>query len=53
MTIDHIKPKAKGGTDADKNLATCCLRCNKKKGCKTWDTKFLGIEFERDKTPGL
>ena len=27
-TIDHLVPIAKGGTDHDENLVSCCRRCN-------------------------
>ena len=33
-TVDHIKPKAWGGTDAESNLETLCKECNRKKGCR-------------------
>jgi hypothetical protein len=35
LTIDHVKPKSRGGGDTWKNLATCCLECNLKKGNRT------------------
>lgn len=28
ITLDHIVPRAKGGTDDPTNLVTACLRCN-------------------------
>lgn len=31
MTIDHIIPKAEGGTDSESNLIACCKECNTKK----------------------
>lgn len=31
MTIDHIIPKAEGGTDLESNLIACCKECNAKK----------------------
>jgi hypothetical protein len=43
ITLDHIKPRTKGGTDDPKNLVTACLRCN----CQKKDqniTKFAGAE---------
>jgi len=30
-TIDHVKPKALGGSDSDMNLTGCCRRCNTRK----------------------
>lgn len=32
MTIDHIKPKSRGGTNHFNNLQPCCWLCNQKKG---------------------
>lgn len=31
MTIDHIKPKSKGGARGVSNWQTCCVKCNVKK----------------------
>lgn len=28
ITLDHLKPRTKGGTDDPSNLVTACLRCN-------------------------
>jgi len=35
LTIDHIVPKAKGGTDSWENLICACTLCNNKKGDRT------------------
>lgn len=35
LTVDHIKPKSKGGGYTWENLVTCCRRCNNKKDDKT------------------
>jgi len=35
LTIDHVLPKSRGGDNSWKNLVTCCLSCNLKKGNKT------------------
>jgi hypothetical protein len=32
LTVDHIQPHAKGGTDDLDNLVYCCVRCNQYKG---------------------
>jgi len=31
-TIDHIKPKFKGGHSTRSNMGACCGKCNSKKG---------------------
>jgi hypothetical protein len=35
LTIEHIIPKAQGGTDADENLWLSCRLCNEAKGIQT------------------
>lgn len=37
MTIDHLTPKSRGGTDELANLVVCCRSCNSTKGVKTLD----------------
>jgi 5-methylcytosine-specific restriction endonuclease McrA len=37
LTIDHIKPKCKGGTSEPKNLQTLCWFCNQSKKAFTLD----------------
>lgn len=32
LEVDHIIPRAEGGTDDRSNLATACFRCNRGKG---------------------
>lgn len=34
LTLDHVKPKSKGGNNTWENLVTCCQNCNVKKGDK-------------------
>jgi len=34
LTIDHVKPKSKGGKNSWDNLVTCCGTCNVTKGDK-------------------
>lgn len=31
LTLDHFRPKSKGGSDALSNLIYCCVRCNQYK----------------------
>jgi 5-methylcytosine-specific restriction endonuclease McrA len=35
LTLDHVIPKSRGGKSSWDNLATCCFKCNNKKGDKT------------------
>lgn len=35
LTIDHIVPKSRGGTNDWTNLTTCCIKCNLKKADRT------------------
>lgn len=32
MTIDHVVPQSKGGSNAPSNCVPCCRSCNSKKG---------------------
>lgn len=35
LTLDHIVPVSRGGSDDIENLVTCCHRCNSIKGART------------------
>jgi 5-methylcytosine-specific restriction endonuclease McrA len=46
-TLDHIIPKAKGGTDRIENRQLYCLKCNREKGDQfPWPTPKAADEFE-------
>jgi len=35
LTLDHVLPRSRGGSNDWANLVTCCLSCNLKKGNRT------------------
>ena len=37
MALDHIVPRARGGTNALENLQLLCHHCNSVKGVRSWD----------------
>lgn len=45
LQIEHIYPKAKGGTNRISNLSLACSKCNQKKGTKSID-QFLAKKPE-------
>ena len=45
LTIDHIVPKAKGGTDFTKNCLCACHQCNQDKGHTPVEDWYLSQEF--------
>lgn len=32
LTLDHVKPHSKGGSNHESNLVTCCQKCNSSRG---------------------
>ena len=49
FTIDHVKPKAKGGKDTWENLVTACLPCNNKKGNRTPEEANMNLKIKPHK----
>lgn len=37
LTVDHIVPRSRGGSEADSNLVTACRSCNSSKRNKSYD----------------
>lgn len=46
-TIDHVVPKALGGSGLRENLALACLDCNRKKGCKAPHVWYMELMTEK------
>ena len=44
LTVDHVRPKSKGGTDTADNLVTACRPCNQAKGSMHVDV-FMQISL--------
>lgn len=45
LTLDHVVPQSKGGTDFTKNLVCCCHSCNQSKGHNFWEDWYFSQEF--------
>lgn len=45
LVVDHVLPKALGGSDSIDNLCAACYRCNEFKGVKTHDLDPATGEF--------
>jgi len=50
LTIDHIIPKSRGGSDSWDNLVSACKRCNNKKADKTPEESELHL-IKRPRRP--
>jgi len=44
-TVDHLKPKSKGGSSLRSNLIPACRSCNADKGSESWLVWFQRQEF--------
>jgi hypothetical protein len=36
LSLDHLTPSSKGGSNKESNLVTCCSRCNSSRGARPW-----------------
>lgn len=40
LTLDHVKPRSKGGQDLTRNLVPACSRCNTDKASQEWKSWY-------------
>jgi len=45
LTIDHVIPRCKGGTDFSKNVVCCCSSCNQSKSHDPWEEWYSSQDF--------
>jgi predicted restriction endonuclease len=45
LTLDHITPRANGGTDRITNLLCACKECNNSKGHQKWNEWYMNQDF--------
>lgn len=45
LTLDHITPRSKGGSDRLANVLCACKKCNNSKGHQMWSEWFLQQSF--------
>jgi len=50
LTVDHVKPKAKGGEDRTSNCVPACKRCNHSKGSQDWRTWYARQSFYNEQS---
>lgn len=46
LTIDHVRPKSRGGRDTWTNLVAACVSCNNRKGDRTPDEANMELTRE-------
>jgi len=47
-TVDHLKPRSRGGSDLRSNLVPCCHSCNQDKGSQDWVEWFQKQDFHSE-----
>jgi hypothetical protein len=45
LTLDHVVPQSKGGSDQTKNLVCCCKSCNRDKAHTPWEEWYFSQYF--------
>lgn len=45
LSLDHLKPHSKGGSNGEQNLVTACKRCNDSRGARSI-VKFAAVVAE-------
>jgi 5-methylcytosine-specific restriction endonuclease McrA len=46
LTLDHVKPRSRGGKSSWDNLATACKRCNAYKGDYTPEERGIELRYK-------
>ena len=45
LTVDHVRPKSRGGEDRTSNCVPACSECNHSKGSSPWQDWYRNQEF--------